>query len=67
MSGLRGRGYHTVCVGGVGFFNKLSPLGTVLPPMLGVHALIGIGEGVITAAAVSAVMVSRSDLLPATN
>jgi cobalt/nickel transport system permease protein len=43
------------------------PLGTVLPAMLGVHALIGIGEGVITAAAVSAVMVSRSDLLPAAN
>jgi hypothetical protein len=28
---LAGRGYHTVCVGGVGFFNKLSPLGNVLP------------------------------------
>jgi cobalt/nickel transport system permease protein len=42
------------------------PLGTVLPAMLGVHALIGIGEGMITAAAVSAVLASRSDLLPAT-
>jgi cobalt/nickel transport system permease protein len=41
------------------------PLGTVLPTMLGVHALIGIGEGVITAAAVSAVLASRSDLLTA--
>jgi cobalt/nickel transport system permease protein len=41
------------------------PLGTVLPAMLGVHALIGIGEGVITAAAVSAVLASRSDLIPA--
>jgi cobalt/nickel transport system permease protein len=41
------------------------PLGTVLPAMLGVHALIGIGEGVITAAAVSAVLTSRSDLIPA--
>jgi cobalt/nickel transport system permease protein len=40
------------------------PLGTVLPAMLGVHALIGIGEGVITAAAVSAVLASRSDLIP---
>jgi cobalt/nickel transport system permease protein len=39
------------------------PLGTVLPAMLGVHALIGIGEGVITAAAVSAVLASRSDLI----
>ena len=39
------------------------PLGTVLPAMLGVHALIGIGEAVITVAAISAVMVSRPDLL----
>jgi hypothetical protein len=31
VSGLAGRGYHTVCIGGVGFFNKLSPLGSVLP------------------------------------
>lgn len=32
-AGLAGRGYHTVCIGGVGFFNKLSPLGCVLPDM----------------------------------
>src|SRR5215468_10627125 len=31
VAGLRGCGYHTLCVGGVGFFNKLTPLGTVLP------------------------------------
>lgn len=31
VTGLAGRGYHTACVGGVGFFNKLSPLGAVLP------------------------------------
>jgi arylsulfatase A-like enzyme len=31
VAGFRGRGYHTVCVGGVGFFNKLTPLGSVLP------------------------------------
>ncbi len=31
VSGLAHRGYHTVCIGGVGFFNKLSPLGSVLP------------------------------------
>jgi cobalt/nickel transport system permease protein len=42
------------------------PLGTVLPAMLGVHTLIGIGEAVITAAAVSAVLASRSDLIPST-
>jgi cobalt/nickel transport system permease protein len=39
------------------------PLATVLPAMLGVHALIGIGEAVITVAAISAVMASRPDLL----
>lgn len=31
VSGLAARGYHTVCIGGVGFFNKLTPLGCVLP------------------------------------
>jgi hypothetical protein len=31
VSGLAGRGYHTACIGGVGFFNKQSPLGSVLP------------------------------------
>jgi hypothetical protein len=31
VSGFSGRGYHTVCTGGVGFFNKLTPLGRVLP------------------------------------
>ncbi len=38
-------------------------LGTVLPAMLGTHALIGVGEAVITAAALSAVLVSRPDLV----
>ncbi|MGC4116949.1 MAG: STM4013/SEN3800 family hydrolase [Myxococcales bacterium] len=31
VTGLRGRGYRTVCIGGVGFFNKQNPLGNVLP------------------------------------
>ncbi|MBN9118812.1 MAG: STM4013/SEN3800 family hydrolase [Planctomycetes bacterium] len=31
VAGFRGAGYHTLCVGGVGFFNKLTPLGGVLP------------------------------------
>jgi cobalt/nickel transport system permease protein len=39
------------------------PLATSLPAMLGVHALIGIGEAIITVAAVSAVLVSRPDLV----
>ena len=39
------------------------PFGTVLPAMLGVHALIGIGEAVITVAALSAVLATRPDLI----
>jgi cobalt/nickel transport system permease protein len=39
------------------------PLGTVLPAMLGVHAVIGAGEAVITVAAVSAVLATRPDLI----
>jgi len=31
VSGLASVGYHTLCIGGVGFFNKLNPLGRVLP------------------------------------
>lgn len=31
VTGLAVRGYHTVCIGGVGFFNPASPLGRVLP------------------------------------
>lgn len=29
--GFAAHGYHTVCVGGVGFFNRQNPLGKVLP------------------------------------
>jgi cobalt/nickel transport system permease protein len=39
------------------------PLGTVLPAMLGVDAIIGAGEAVITVAAVSAVVATRPDLV----
>lgn len=31
VEGLAARGYHTLCVGGVGFFNLRNPLGSVLP------------------------------------
>lgn len=31
VTGLAGLGYHTVCIGGVGFFNRQNPLGGVLP------------------------------------
>jgi arylsulfatase A-like enzyme len=33
VAGLAAAGYHTACVGGVGFFNRLSPLGRVLPDL----------------------------------
>jgi cobalt/nickel transport system permease protein len=41
------------------------PLGTVLPAMLGVHAVIGVGEAVVTVAAVAAVMSTRPDVVRA--
>lgn len=31
VTGLAGRGYHTVCIGGTGFFNQKNPLGRVIP------------------------------------
>ncbi len=33
MSGYGAQGYQSLCIGGVGFFNKLTPLGSVLPAM----------------------------------
>jgi hypothetical protein len=33
VTGLAERGYHTVCIGGVGFFNRQTPLGRVLPDL----------------------------------
>lgn len=33
IDGYRSHGYRSLCVGGVGFFNKLTPLGTVLPKL----------------------------------
>jgi cobalt/nickel transport system permease protein len=39
------------------------PLGVALPAMAGVHALIGIGEGLITAAVLVLVLATRADLL----
>ncbi|MDQ5851427.1 MAG: PDGLE domain-containing protein, partial [Chloroflexota bacterium] len=48
---------------------QLSASGTVraavvLPAMVGVHVLIGIGEGLITAAALAFLLAMRPDLLP---
>jgi hypothetical protein len=31
MAGLGARGYHSICVGGVGFFNRRTPLSAALP------------------------------------
>lgn len=33
VSGLHERGYRTVCIGGVGYFNQLNPLGRVFPSL----------------------------------
>jgi hypothetical protein len=33
IEGLAVRGYRTICIGGVGFFNKQNPLGKVLPDL----------------------------------
>jgi hypothetical protein len=33
VDGLQRLGFRTVCVGGVGFFNKMTPLGSVFPSM----------------------------------
>jgi len=44
-------------------FSKTSPLNIVLPAMLGIHALIGIGEGVVTTLIVGFVLKVRPDLL----
>jgi cobalamin biosynthesis protein CbiM len=43
--------------------NATFSVGTVLNAMLGTHILIGIGEAIITALTVSAVLASRSDLV----
>jgi len=40
-----------------------SPLQVALPAMMGVHALIGVGEGLITVAAMAFIAATRGDLL----
>jgi cobalt/nickel transport system permease protein len=44
-----------------------SDLGIALPAMVGVHLLIGIGEGLITAGALAFVMTTRPDLVKMTS
>jgi cobalt/nickel transport system permease protein len=40
-----------------------SPLGVALPAMVGVHALIGVGEGLLTAFALGFILATRPDLV----
>jgi len=44
-------------------FSGTSPLGVALPAMAGVHALIGVGEGLITVGVLAFVAAVRRDLL----
>jgi len=44
-------------------FSGVSPLGVVLPAMVGVHVLIGIGEGLITGAVLVFIRASHKELL----
>ncbi|HHS98518.1 MAG TPA: cobalamin biosynthesis protein CbiM [Chloroflexi bacterium] len=44
-------------------FSGTSPIGIALPAMAGVHALIGIGEGLITLGALALISVARPDLV----
>lgn len=46
-------------------FSGTSPIGIALPAMAGVHALIGIGEGLITIGALALVTAVRPDLVEA--
>jgi len=40
-----------------------SPLKVALPAMAGIHAIIGIGEAIITTAAISLILKTRPDLV----
>jgi cobalt/nickel transport system permease protein len=42
-----------------------SPLKIALPTMAGIHAIIGIGEAIITTAAISLILKTRPDLVRA--
>ncbi len=46
-------------------FSGTSPIGIALPAMAGIHALIGIGEGLITVGALALVTTTRPDLVEA--
>ncbi len=48
-------------------FSGTVPLRVVLPAMVGIHSIIGIGEAMITVVALAAVLASRPDLVDACN
>jgi cobalt/nickel transport system permease protein len=63
-------GWLSVMVGAIATAVELalsgtSPLGVALPAMGGVHALIGIGEGLLTVFALSFITATRPDLITA--
>jgi cobalt/nickel transport system permease protein len=45
------------------WLSSTSPLTVVIPAMLGIHALIGLGEALITVSALSFIMQTRPDLM----
>ena len=55
-----------MCAGELSLSGTLPP-GVVFPTMVGVHALIGVGEGLITALVILAIARARPDLLEAEN
>lgn len=67
VSGLAARGYHTVCIGGVGFFNRQTPLGRVLPGLFAEshwHPSLGVTEPRSTANQVALAARIIADLPP---
>lgn len=44
-------------------FSGTSPIQIVLPAMAGIHAIIGVGEAIITPAAISLILKTRPDLV----
>ncbi|HEY0697531.1 MAG TPA: STM4013/SEN3800 family hydrolase, partial [Micromonospora sp.] len=64
VTALAGVGYHTVCIGGVGFFNGKSPLGNVLPGLFA-EAHWEPGFGVTAPGCFEAQLDRIADVLPA--
>ncbi|MDD5038563.1 MAG: energy-coupling factor ABC transporter permease [Dehalococcoidales bacterium] len=68
LVGVFGAGWISVFLAAIACAIELaisgtSPMDVVLPAMAGIHAVIGIGEGLITTAVFSMVLATRADLL----